>query len=81
MARMSVREATNLLAADVGRYAAAEVLIQADRERCVVIFRRYLQADSAAWGPGASNPPKSSEYIDEMLAPPELTEPVASEGE
>lgn len=74
METMSVRDAINMLAADTGRYAAAQVLVQADRERCAAIFKRYIQACSDAWGPGASNPPKASDYLDEILATPATTE-------
>ena len=55
-------------ASDMPVCDAVECIRRAESERNVVIFKRYLQASRDAWGPGASNPPKPSVYIDDILA-------------
>jgi hypothetical protein len=47
--------------------AALQALVHTETERNAAIFRRYVQAKRDAWGPGASNPPKTSDYLDEIL--------------
>lgn len=45
-----------------------QALIYAESKRCAAILDRFAQAHADAWGPGASNPPKTSHYRDEILA-------------
>ena len=46
---------------------ALHALILTESKRAAAIFKRYLQASRDAWGPGASNPLKASDYINEIL--------------
>lgn len=46
---------------------ACSATVQANEtRRCAAIFKRYVQARGDAWGLGASNPPKASDYLNEI---------------
>ena len=53
---------------DIAMSEAVAEAVKAERERNAVVFTRYVAACNDAWGPGASNPPRSSEYLAEILA-------------
>lgn len=81
---MSVQDATSLLAADVGRYAAAQVLVaegvSSEKERCAEILRvACLRAYRDEMVAVATALKACKDLI--LATPPELTEPEVSTGE